>query len=483
MSVVSAFPVPARTAPSPAVAVPGNSRASDYQEPPAVWLWGFAAYIVVWFLELNQRVAFFGAIRLEFTLGAVLSAGAIATLAARSDSNRSRLMKYICAYFIFLACHLAISQYFSHSWDAFVDWILKFSCMALFTYAFVTSPRSLRVFMGMLFLVFLKIGYEAFQGQITGSMVWENQGIMRLHGAQGTRFGHPNSLSGYGVSMLPFIYYLFPVVRWRSRLVILVALVFAATIIIFTGSRTGYLTVLALVLFLWLRSTVKGRFFVILALIAVVGLPMIPPQYEARFMSAFVGEEAEGHSKEERIELMNDALGLLERNPQGLGIYAFRFARAQQLHKTSMDPHNMYLQTLVDLGYPGALIFGLFLVALWRELRATTAHLRGAERRLRQEVQRQAKPDAALLTHLTDVRFMNAAGSAFLAYLFTRLMLAVFGHDLYEIYWWLTAGASIAIANLVPRVDARTERLLTPAAPPAAAPPQVIVPHAAWRRP
>jgi hypothetical protein len=207
----------------------------------------------------------------------------------------------------------------------------------------------------------------------------------------------------------------------------------------------------------------------------------VPPQYEARFMSAFVGDEAEGHSKQERIELMNDALGLLEQNPQGLGIYAFRFARAQQLHKTSMDPHNMYLQTLVDLGYPGALIFTLFLVALWQELRTTTAQLSESERRLREEMQRQPQPDPALRTHLTDVRFMNATASAFLAYLFTRLMLAVFGHDLYEIYWWLTAGASIAIANLIPHVEARTAQLLTPAVAETPVSTVAVVPLAAWR--
>jgi len=464
-----------------ASAVPFGAAAappSFYVEPPPALLAGFALYIVVWFLELGQRIPFFGTIRLEFLLGAVLSAGAITVIRSRSEANRSRLTKYICLYFGFLTCHLAISQYFGHSWDAFIDWILKFSCMALFTYAFVTSPRSLRVFMAMLILVFLKIGSEAFQGQVTGSMVWENQGIMRLHGPPGTRFGHPNSLSGYGVCMLPFIYYLFPVVRWRSRLVLLVALVFAFNMIIFTGSRTGYLAVLALVLFLWLRSMVKARFLVVCALIAVVGLPMVPPQYESRFMSAFVGQEAEGHSKEERIELVNDAMQLIQENPQGLGIYAFRFAREAQLGKTSMDPHNMYLQVFVDLGYVGALVFALFLIALWMELRATTRRLTATESRLRGEVQRTKKADRALLAHLADVRFMNAAASAFLAYLFTRLVLAVFGHDLYEIYWWLTAGASIAIANLEPKVDVRTQGLL---AEPVPARPAVPVP--AWSRP
>ncbi len=442
------------------VARPAVLSPDQYPEVPVVLTWAFSLYVLVWFLEFGERVALFGQIRLEFVLGALLSVAAGVSIAARDEANQSRLTKYICAYFLFLLVHLPLSQYFAHSWDAFVNWIVKFACMALFIYAFVRSPKTLRIFIAMLMIVFFKVGEEAFLGKITGSMVWQNQGIMRLHGTQGLRLGHPNSLSGFGVCMLPFLYYFLPVVQRKARLFLAAIFVFAVTIIVFTGSRTGYLTSFALIAFLWARSTKKGRFLAAALVVGAVGLPLVPPQYEARFVSAFVGEEAEGHSKEARIGLANDGWQLFLENPQGLGIYAFRYALEDQLGKESYDPHNLYIQVLVDLGLPGAIVFGLFMSALWFELRSTEAALADSERRLRLALSGPAVPSEALVRHLKDVRFMRATASAFLAFIFARLVLGIFGHDLYEIYWWLAAGASIAVVNMQPVSDLRTEALL-----------------------
>jgi O-antigen ligase len=449
--------------------VAGAPPATDYPPVALALTAGFGLYILVWFLEFGQRVAVFGAMRLEFLLGAFLSAAAVISISAREESNRSRLTKFICAYFIFLLLHLLVSRYIAISWNAFVDWILKFSCMALFIYAFVRSPRTLRIFMAMLLLVVLKLGSEAFIGKITGSMVWENQGIPRLHGTPGLRFGHPNSLSGLGVSMLPFLYYMLPVVPRRWRPVLLVTILFAGNIILFTGSRTGYLATLALAGFLWLRSTRKGRFFAVLLIIATAGVPAIPPHYESRFMSAFVGQEAEGRSKEARIELVNDAWRLFLENPQGLGIYAFRYTLEDELGKEQYDPHNLYLQMLVEIGVLGSLLFTLLIWAVWRELRSTEMDLADSERQLTTVVCETPEAKERLKRHIADVRFMRGTASAFLAFIFTRLILGVFGHDLYEIYWWLASGASIAIVNMKPVADARTAAILASCAPSRAA--------------
>ena len=157
------------------------------------------------------------------------------------------------------------------------------------------------------------------------------------------------------------------------------------------------------------------------------------------------------------MELAADAWGLFLQNPQGLGIYAFRYAREDKLGKEQYDPHNLYLQVLVDLGVIGGVAFGLLILAVWRELRSTEMELAESEQRLRTRA--ALRPTAQILRHLADVRFMRATTSAFLAFIFTRLVLGVFGHDLYEIYWWLASGMSIAIVNMKPVADAQTALL------------------------
>ncbi len=482
--------VPAGFPPRP-VGIPAAAprEANAYPKVPFVLTCAFSLYIVVWFLEFGKRVPALGALRFEFLLGGGLVLAAIIAITSREESNTSRLTKFICAYFVFLLLDLALSRYFWTSWDVFVERLLKFSCMALFTYAFVRSPRTLRIFVLVLMLVFFKLGSEAFIGRVTGSMIWENQGIMRLNGQLGSRFGHPNSLSGLAIGALPFIYYLFPILSRKWKMGLLVLLVFAVNIIIFTGSRTGYIATIALAGFLWMRSGKKGRFLAAMAIVAVVGLPFLPEQYEGRFKSAFVGQEIEGHSKAGRLEIAGDAWHLFLANPQGLGIYAFRFARVELLGKADYDTHNLYLQLLVDLGIVGTVVFGLLLAGLWSELRSTDLTLGRTERELREALARTPGRSEEGQRHLEDIRFMRATASAFLGYLFARLVMGLFGHDLYEIYWWLAAGASIAIVNMQPIVVARTaeiiRRMAAPRPPPIAAPARVALPslvpaRAAW---
>jgi O-antigen ligase len=446
----------------PLASSPHVGRPDPYDAVPLAFTGLFSAYVLTWFLEVGKRIEFLGAIRFEFLLGAVLTAIAVPSLLQSRTSDRNLLPKYAIAYLAFATLHLPLSQSFAVSWNMYVDRVLKFSCMTLFLWAFVRNPRTLRLFVAAFLLACLKLGQEAFVGKLTGSMVWENQGVMRLNGAPGTLFGHPNSLSGLAVGTLPFIYFLWPCVSRRARLALLVLLVFAVNIIVFTGSRTGYVGTILLVAFLFLRSPRKIRFLGAFLLVGILAGPLIPDQYVERFMTTFAGKEREGSSKEHRLEIAGDAWRIFLANPQGVGIYGFAEARERQLGKSPMDTHNLYLQVLADLGVGGALFFGAFLVALWRELqrveREFAAEVATVQRLLADGRVRSPASDA-LAGHLADLRFMRAVATAFLAYLAARLFLGLFGHDLYEIYWWLSAGATIALANMLGPARRRTSDL------------------------
>ncbi len=446
-----------------------SARTAPYDAVPLVFTGLFSLYVLTWFLELGKRIEMLGAIRFEFLLGAVLTAIAVPSLLTSATRDDNPLPKYAIAYLVFVTLHLPLSQSFAVSWDTYVDRVLKFSCMTLFLWAFVRNPRTLRLFVAAFLLACLKLGQEAFVGKVTGSMVWENQGVMRLNGAPGTLFGHPNSLSGLAVGTLPFIYFLWPCVSRRARVALIVLLVFAVNIIVFTGSRTGYVGTLLLVAFLFLRSQRKLRFLGALVLVGIVAAPLVPDQYVERFMTTFVGKEREGSSKEHRLEIAGDAWRIFLAHPQGVGIYGFAEARERQLGKSPMDTHNLYLQVLADLGVGGAVFFGAFLAALWRQLQRVERHL-AAEiatvERLVPPGRTRSPGSEAVAEHLQDLRFMRAVATAFLAYLAARLFLGLFGHDLYEIYWWLSAGATIALTNMLAAARRRTADLARVAAVP-----------------
>jgi hypothetical protein len=63
--------------------------------------------------------------------------------------------------------------------------------------------------------------------------------------------------------------------------------------------------------------------------------------------------------------------------------------------------------------------------------------------------------------HLGDLRFIQAVCSATFAYIVVRLALGCFGHDLYEMYWWIACGLAIAMTNIYAATIPRTAEILS----------------------
>jgi O-antigen ligase len=435
----------------------GYPRASNF----ALLL--FAVYIPIWFLEIGKRIHVLGAIRFEFVLGAFLGLLAVFSIIMHAGKYRvNPLIPYIALYFFVLFVQLPFSQNFEISWQLFVDRILKFSFMALFIASFVRNPFALRVFIFMFLLSCLKIGQEAFMGKVTGSMVWQSQGVMRLNGPVGTLVGHPNSLSGNGLGTLPFIYYLFPNLSWKWRIPLLIQLLFAANIIVFTASRTGYLGFLVFCAVVFMKSKYKKHFLLFAGILAIVALLVIPTAYQERFSTIFSGQEKEGHSKQSRIELLYDSIHVFETYPLGVGIGAFRFVRERDYGKVPMDTHNLYTQILAEIGIQGLIVFVALIYKLLKTLRNLELDLKEDIRNIQSHIETapELEADENVRKHLKDLKFIQAICSSTFAYVVVRLALGCFGHDLYEVYWWIACGLAIAMTNIYQAAIPRTEEIL-----------------------
>ena len=107
--------------------------------------------------------------------------------------------------------------------------------------------------------------------------------------------------------------------------------------VIYSGSRTAYVALIAFSLFWWAISPNRRRNLLIGCILGVVAISVMPPQYRERLVS-ITGEEEEGHSKETRIKILEDAWVILMENPAGVGIASFpavrlnRFGRRQDTH-------------------------------------------------------------------------------------------------------------------------------------------------------
>lgn len=415
----------------------------------------FNLLVFVWWLEVGLRISFLGAIRFEFLLAATATAMAILRLQARPRAPRKRntednsdIARCIGIFIIVLVLSLPLALDFEVAWNAFFNRVAKLALIGILISQFVVSPFTLRIYLLTSLLAFMKIGQEAFVGKVTGNMVWENQGVPRLHGTGGTMFGHPNSLSGKTVSTLPWIWYLYPAIQRRwVKLLLAVQLAFAVNIVIFTASRTGYLTVIvAAILIVMFSGQKKGRLIALFIAAAVVTVVSVPQEYQDRFMSSFTGEEAEGQSSATRKALFFDSLETFAENPLGVGIACFRIYQAQH-GRNAQDTHNLYTQLLAETGIQGFLCFiALLFVVLRKAFRCRRAFI-DIIAKLKAHGASLEK-DEPLGTELRDAQLLLATTTALIVFTLVRLVLGVFGHDFLEIYWWLAAGTAMALHNM-----------------------------------
>jgi hypothetical protein len=384
-----------------------------------------------------------GAIRVELIYALLLTA--VAFLFTPQIDSSCPIIPYMLLYIIVIAVQVPFSYDFDTSWDIFIDRIIKFAFMAFFIVAFVRSPTHLKFFLGAFLLACLKMGQEGLIGRITGGLIWENQGIMRLHGAT-PMYEHPNSFAGMALGTLPFIYYLWPLSNKYVRAVLILLGLLSLNIVIYTGSRTGYIGLFALIAYIFVNSKAKGKFAAWVIIISLIALPLIPSDYVGRFESIFSGKDKEGQSTEARIEILKDAWQIFEQNPLGVGVGAFPKKRFETFGR-SQDTHNLYLEIATNLGIQGLIIVGLLIYKLMQTLQGIRVTASDLIRKLRDS---DIQPNKFLLNDLSLIKAVASATSAFIV---IRLALGLFGMDLYEIYWWFALGLTFSLYSMLNRIQ------------------------------
>jgi hypothetical protein len=415
----------------------------DYPQVGKTILLLFCGYVIIWYLQIGYRMPALGAIRFEF-LYATLLTGAAFLFTPKIDTD-CPLIPYIVLYFIVIAIQVPFSYDFDRSWEVFVDRIIKFAFMTLFIVAFVRSPTHLKYFLVSFLLACLKMGQEGLIGRITGNLIWENQGIMRLHGST-PLYSHPNSFAGMALGTLPFVYYLWPVSNKYCKILLLIIGILSLHTILYSGSRTGYVGILAFAVFAFLNSKNKKTFLVYFSLLLVLLIRLIPSDYSERFNSIFTQKEKEGASSEARIEILKDSWQILEENPLGVGIAAFPKIRMERFGR-SQDTHNLYFEIATNLGIQGLIIFLILIKTLLALLADITKKSQNAITLL------SSSSSIYGDKLLSDLIFIKAVSLATSAFIIIRLTLGIFGMDLYEIYWWFAIGITLSIYSMMSKIN------------------------------
>jgi hypothetical protein len=413
---------------------------------------------------LGTRKEFLGAIRFEYHLAILLILLSLLVSFRNKISLNCPLTAYAALLIFFMIVQIPLSVDVNLSWFVFKERLLKNIIIGYFIVVFIRSPKHLKMFLAAYLLAFMKIGQEGLLGKITGSKMWENQGVMRLHGTTGI-YEHPNSFSGYAITKLPFLYYLMPLSPKIVKIFLIIGFLFALNIIIFTGSRTGYVALIIFLFFIFKNSKYKKRllmaFSIIILICGTLFLGQLKP-YLDRFESIYTMQEKEGSSAQKRIQIIKDSWDIFLENPFGVGLYAFRRVRVQKFGR-DQDTHNLYLGIATNLGIQGLVAFFLFIFFLFKTLKLLKKNIFDQIKSLSGKIEAgdlSIEDRESCTKHLADLKLMHAVCNCVYLYTILRLVLGLFGMDLYDIYWWYSTGLTISIFNMNKISDLKTRQYL-----------------------
>ncbi len=426
--------------------------ASERGEP--TWSFAFVLLLIYeayLYLELGWRWQSLGDLRLQFFMGAVLGVISVAKLA----SGRTRDVVPIRPYVIAMLGCLLVMTVFSirPALSADVLWkhVLELALYGFFVASLVTTVDQLKWVLIVFLLCFFKMGLEGMIGTITGEMIWENQEIPRLNGPTPI-YRHPNSFSGTQLGALAFVFAFWPIANWWQRAFLVTQIVFIFNVVLRTGSRTGYVACFFLLVTVFLKAKNRGRLFLMICAAVIALGPFVPKAYLERASTIFASKSAEkeGSSILLRQEILDDATAVFLEHPFGVGVAMFPVIREQQFGRVQ-DTHNLYLEVATNLGVIGFVIFVLFVGSMLKVLSQTSARCA----KLAASLGARAGPDSeevplqpGVLALQQDMRFVSAVAQAGFYFVITRLYLGLFGHDLYEIYWWFAAGITTVVWRL-----------------------------------
>lgn len=439
-----------------------TAKSNDYVKIPEFILLTLGAYVVTRYIQLGNRIDILATIRIELLLGLFLLVLCL-IVPKQKLATKPNIAPYVTFLYIVVLISIVNSVNIGQSWSTFWDRVFKFSLFALFISCLVTSPKGLKYFMAAFFLACGKIIQEGVIGWWSGSLVWENQGVPRLHGSVPI-YVHPNSLAGLAVGLLPFLAFSF--MYFKQRLLKIGVAGFIACsllVILFTGSRTAYLAVFGLIFYAFSKSNKKIKYTLYALIVGAIAINFIPDHYVNRFASSFgvsTGEEeytGGESSRQKRIEILEDAVVIFIQNPLGVGIGGFPEVRREMFGR-KQDTHNLYLEILTNMGVLGGVAFTLFIVVLMRRLISTRNSAQEQRQKIYKACGGELNEEASKqVDDLTLIEYMARSVEMFLI---ARLFLGFFGMDFYEIYWWFALGLTSALFKINQVAERKTETLL-----------------------
>lgn len=398
--------------------------------------YGLLIYTMMFYSQFAGRYPFLAPLRLEFFLGIALIIYAFSQILTGKISFNENLMNFAALLFISVAFVTIPFAYVKlNALNASYD-LLKFFAIYLMIISTINNEKKLKIFVyvyqAMIVLIFFEPFIQSLQGK---GFVWNN-GMWRLRGVT-NYFGHPNQLGGMTAANLPFLFYLLKYQRSKIwKIVYFILIIASLRVIMLTQSRTAFVGVMAFAFFVWLFSKKKVISLIAISIIMIVTWHVSPPETRDRFLTLGMADRVvtgradhdEAGSMYSRWVLIQRGFEAFKENPiLGLGLNCYMSFNGHR-YGYFFPPHNTYIQALSEMGLVGTLAFLLVLIFTLRNLIKSKKRLNFLPERN---------------------EFLETMIIIVMVYLLVRMIVSMFGQELYDNYWWISAGLSVVILRIV----------------------------------
>jgi probable O-glycosylation ligase (exosortase A-associated) len=210
------------------------------------------------------------------------------------------------------------------------------------------------------------LGYYGVKG---GIFTIENGGQFRVWGPGGTFIEGNNEIALALIMVVPLILYLVPLVtnKWGKR-AMWASVGLCALASLGSYSRGAAIAMVAMIIFLWLKSHNKAVLGALLVVAIPLALLFMPEQWHSR-IDTIENYEQDG-SAMGRINAWQMALNLTADRPLtggGFEIYdAYVFHKYAPIPEDIHAAHSIYFQVLGEHGWVGLLIYLMLYLYTWR---------------------------------------------------------------------------------------------------------------------
>lgn len=396
---------------------------------------GYILYIlftVSWFLHIPARIELLGAIRIDYIL-ICLTLSAILLFREHKEENKVTIndtTKILLILIFYIMISTPFAQWPGSALHNMQDY-LKVIIFYFFTVSLLTTEKRLKYYIIIFVCVQSIRVYEPLYLNITenywGSFATINseEYMNRLSGAPNDII-NPNGLAFVIVSILPFYYYLAKM-NTVAKLISIASMPVLIYALALTGSRSGIIALLIIILSIIMKSKNKIYLAAITIIIMILCIPVLSADLKDRYSSILGLDSQHSVTAKGRLDgIESDLRVFINRPVFGHGIGTSMEANANYTGH-AMISHNLYTEILVELGVIGLIIFILYIksiiVNLWH-------------------VSKQC------IENVRDKVFISNMTSTMQVWLVMNIIFSIASYGLLSYEWYLFGGLSVAIGKV-----------------------------------